>query len=111
MAAVATLVFSTLVQSRLWLFSSASSIFFGFLEVVAVLASLPVYLVLAGIMWRGEIWSEQAVVFTMPLNAFVMLLGTSYTAWALAVAGFVCGVGMMMIKLPLLPYNYELMQR
>ncbi|KAK7107994.1 hypothetical protein V1264_015800 [Littorina saxatilis] len=110
-AAIMALVLSTIWRSRLWLFNGIFSTIVGFLEIVSVFASLPVYIVLAGIMWRGEIWSEKAVVFMLPMNALLVLLGTSFTSWALCVAGAVCGIGMMMFKLPLLPYNCQIMQR
>ena len=85
--------------------------FFSLLQVALVLGSLPVYVVLGGILWAGEIWGEKAVVFTLPLNAPLLLLASSFTGWALAAAGAVCGVGMMALKLPLLPYCYSHMQR
>lgn len=78
---------------------------------LAVLLSLPVYVVLAGILWLDEVWSEKAVVFTLPMNALVFLLGSSYTAWALAGAGMISGVGMMMYRLPLVPFVPDDMQR
>ncbi|KAK7503200.1 hypothetical protein BaRGS_00005465 [Batillaria attramentaria] len=111
MAALGTLVISTLLRSRFWRFDGLLLGFFGICELLSVLFSLPVYVVLFGIMWKGEIWSEKAVVFTMPLNALVFLFGSSYTAWMLSVAGFVCGIGMMMLKLPLLPYNHHELRR
>jgi hypothetical protein len=75
------------------------------LQVVFILGSLPVYVVLAGVLWTGTVWSEKAVVFCLPLNAFIFLLASTYTTWLLAVAGLVAGAAMMILKLPLLPYG------
>ncbi|PVD29223.1 hypothetical protein C0Q70_11820 [Pomacea canaliculata] len=108
---IATLVVSTLLRCRLWAFRDFSTIFLGILEMLAVLLSLPVYVVLAGILWLDEVWSEKAVVFTLPMNALVFLLGSSFTAWALAGAGMISGVGMMMYRLPLVPFVPDDMQR
>ncbi|KAL8579558.1 hypothetical protein ACOMHN_025511 [Nucella lapillus] len=105
MAALTSLVVSALYQSRLWRWEGWLSVCAGVGEVVSVVGSLPVYAVLCGVLWCGEVWGEQVVVFTVPLNAFVFLLATGYTAWALCVCGFVCGVGLMVYKLPMAPYQ------
>ena len=110
-ASIIILTTSSLRQSRLWTFSSISGAVFGLLEVSAVVTSLPVYVVLAGVMWNGHIWSEKAVVFTLPLNVYITIFASSYSAWALAVVGLVSGLGLMLLKLPFLPYNCEYMQR
>ncbi|XP_076444586.1 uncharacterized protein LOC143282735 [Babylonia areolata] len=116
LAAVGTLATSTLLQSHLWggWWSEdvgVGAMLLGLVEVAVVLASLPVYVVMGGILWEGRIWSEKAVVFSMPLNALLLVAGSSYTAWVLCAAGFVCGLGMMVFRLPLLPNNFEPLQR
>lgn len=105
MAAISTLILSTLARCRLWQFDGFFLCLLGIGEIMAVLGSLPVYAVLWTITWSGQIWSEKLVVFTMPVNCLVFLFASSFTAWALAGAGTVCGLGMMIYKLPLVPYQ------
>ncbi|KAL8586622.1 hypothetical protein ACOMHN_040130 [Nucella lapillus] len=111
MAAIGTLTLSTIAQSWLWRLESLASVALGLLEVVTVALSLPVYGVLAGILWHGRVWSEKAVVFSMPLNSVLVVAATSYTAWVLCVAGLVSGLAMMVFRLPLTPKHFQPLQR
>lgn len=72
------------------------------MELMIIFITTPIYIVLWGILWLDEIrLNEKLVIFLMPLNSLLFLVGSTYTAWALAVFGIFSGVWMMSCKLPL----------
>nr|KAI8758437.1 hypothetical protein BgiMline_009061 [Biomphalaria glabrata] len=107
MASLGILIISTICRSRLWSWSSFLIIAGGMVEVILVFLILPVFYVAWGILWRGQILSEPAVVFLTPYSILLILLATTYSTWILAVSCLVAGMWMMMYKLPMVPYNSD----
>ncbi|KAL4233802.1 Pleckstrin y domain-containing A member 1 [Mactra antiquata] len=104
-ACILILYSASIVRSDLWT-TGGLSFLRSLLEISTILAVLPMYYVLWGILWQGRlVLSEQVVVFLLPLNAVFMLYGSSYTSQALAAIGIYAGVWMMLMKLPLNPYT------
>ncbi|CAL1543050.1 unnamed protein product [Lymnaea stagnalis] len=106
-ACISILVISTLYRSRFWTFSSFLTTAGGLIEVVIVLLILPVFYVAWGILWKGQIASEPAVVFLTPYSVLLIMLATTYTTWILALSCLVSGTWMMMYKLPMVPYSTD----
>ena len=79
----------------------------GVVEILVTAAAIPVYVVLWGILWKDEVLSEKAVVFTVPLNTVLYLVASSYTSWTVATCGLVAGVWLMVAKLPMLPCGVD----
>lgn len=102
---VAILYCSSFVQSDLWS-TGGLSFLRSVVEILSMLSVLPLYYVFWGIVWKSTlVLSEQVVVFLLPLNAVLLLYGSSYTSQALAVIGLYVGIWMMLMKLPLNPHR------
>jgi len=99
------LVLASILRSDFWR-EGGLSFLRGFLEILCILATMPMYYVLWGLLWRGALLlSEQVVVFIVPLHAVYLLYGSSFTSQALALVGLYAGVWMMLTRLPLRPYQ------
>lgn len=101
---IAIMYASSFIQSDIWT-SSSLSFLRSLIEIITMLAVIPQFYILWGILWRGAlIMSEQLVVFLLPLNAVYLLYGSSYTSQALGTVGLYSGIWMISTKLPLAPY-------
>ncbi|XP_005097139.1 uncharacterized protein LOC101863811 [Aplysia californica] len=107
MASFSILVLATVLRSRFWDFAFYLSVIGGFFEVLMALVSIPIFYVMWGILWKGEVLSEPAVVFLTPYSFLLVMCATSYSAWLLALATLVSGMWMMMYRLPMVPYGVD----
>ncbi|XP_067674659.1 uncharacterized protein [Haliotis asinina] len=106
LSSIAVLVFASVYRSSLWQ-GDVVSVLWGCSEILLLLCTFPVYIVLWGVLWKNEVISENMVVFTMPLNGFLYLVGTTYSIWAVATYGLLAGTWMMVYKLPMVPYALQ----
>ncbi|GAB1597902.1 uncharacterized protein LOC115211136 [Argonauta hians] len=92
----------TFLHCDIWFTAELSSSIRSAVELVIIFITTPVYIVLWSILWFDEIrLNEKLVIFLMPLNSLLFLVGSTYTAWALAAFGIFSGIWMMSYKLPL----------
>ncbi|XP_046580013.1 uncharacterized protein LOC124287567 [Haliotis rubra] len=106
LSSIAVLVLASVYRSSLWQ-GDVVNILWGCSEIIFLIGTFPVYIVLWGVLWKNEIISENMVVFTMPLNGFMYLVGTTYSIWAVATYGLLAGTWMMVYKLPMVPYAMQ----
>ncbi|XP_041351647.1 uncharacterized protein LOC121370463 [Gigantopelta aegis] len=109
MCCVCMLTIASLCRNNMFIATGLLTVFCGVMEILMTAATVPVYIVLWGILWKDEILSEKAVVFTVPLNMVLFFVGSSYTTWALATSGLIAGVWLMIAKLPMLPSGVDYM--
>ncbi|CAC5417622.1 unnamed protein product [Mytilus coruscus] len=103
---LAILVTATLYRSDIWNYNSSWMFARGVTELILVLFSIPNCYILWGLLYDNVLFlNEQVVIFTLPLNFPLILYSSSYTGWALAVAGIVSSVWMMFAKFALQPYH------
>ncbi|XP_052823597.1 uncharacterized protein LOC106878824 [Octopus bimaculoides] len=92
----------TFLHCDIWFTAELSSSIRSAMELIIIFITTPVYIVLWSILWVDEIrLNEKLVIFLMPLNSLLFLVGSTYTAWALGAFGIFSGVWMMSYKLPL----------
>lgn len=92
----------TFLHCDIWFSQELGSSLRSAVELIIIFITTPVYIVLWGILWLDEIrLNEKLVIFLMPLNSLLFLVGSTYTAWALAIFGMFSGIWMMSCKLPL----------
>lgn len=100
------LVTATLYRSDIWNYNSSWMFARGVTEIILVLFSIPNCYILWGLLYDNVlVLNEQVVIFTLPLNFPLILYSSSYTGWALAVAGIVSSIWMMFAKFALQPYH------
>ncbi|OWF37662.1 hypothetical protein KP79_PYT07874 [Mizuhopecten yessoensis] len=105
LTAIVVLLVAAICRTRIW-DAYGFTVLRCVVEILLVLAYLPVLYILWGVLWRKVVLlSEQVVVFLMPLNLPLILYGTSYTSWAMATTSVVTCLWMMTNILPLKPYQ------
>ncbi|XP_033741043.1 uncharacterized protein LOC117327911 [Pecten maximus] len=104
LTAILVLLIATICRTRIW-DAHGITILRCLVEIILVLAYLPVFYILSGVLWKKKVLlSEQVVVFLVPLNLPLILYGTSYTSWAMATTAIITSLWMMTNILPLKPY-------
>ncbi|XP_048239676.1 uncharacterized protein LOC124140327 [Haliotis rufescens] len=106
LSSIAVLILASIYRSSLWQ-GDVVNILWGCSEILLLISTIPVYIVLWGVLWKNEIISENMVVFAMPLNGFMYLVGTTYTIWTVATYGLMSAIWMMVYKLPMVPYAMQ----
>lgn len=107
MAAIAVLFLMTIYRTNIW-HASGFTFWRCCLELLLLFSTTPVYYIMLNLLWTDTlVWSEQLVVFLMPINVPLMLYSSSYTAWTLGVTGILSSVWMMTNKLPMTGFNND----
>ncbi|XP_061169232.1 uncharacterized protein LOC133178545 [Saccostrea echinata] len=102
---IVVLILSSICRSDIW-HSNSWTFVRSFLEILLILGSTPIYYVLWGILWKSVVLlPEPVVVFLLPLNAAMLLYGSSWTCWVLAFVGISSSVWMMSNHFKLIPYS------
>ncbi len=99
---------AVIYASQAWTYNHVIFLLIAIIELLLIAAMSPIYLTFFTVLWSNKfVLSERLVVFLTPLSLFLVIFGTTYTAWVFAAYTVGVGTWLMYYKLPLKGYIQE----